>query len=356
MNQNINDIVQIRPWGTIVIGDSILCDGKNYLGMDDGKCIACYTHIHDDHIGGLEDALGRFNSKVFATDITKDLSSALLSYDVEWIKYRENYYGLKNNRPEQVGDFEISFHKANHILGSAQLLIRNNRHSVLYSSDFMLEDTDIVKDVDYLVLDSTHGKHSEKQQFEDVEYSREMIIKKTKKIFDGKQKQLIIYAARGTMQLVMFWIRKELGDEIVFLANKTDVNIARVYGQYDYDCGLVEDDKKFREYYESRKPFILFRIRGSSKSEHPITSIRIGATSSSSIKDEQSMSAINLKEHATVSEVCEYVKQIDPKHIIMDNSERTKNPDNASYLKNILTEMGFSVSLSPQKHPQLNQI
>ena len=30
MTLNINDIVQIRPWGTIVIGNSILCDGKTY--------------------------------------------------------------------------------------------------------------------------------------------------------------------------------------------------------------------------------------------------------------------------------------------------------------------------------------
>ena len=63
--QNTDDIVKVRPWGTIVIEDAILCDGKNYYGMDDGKSITCYTHIHDDHICGLENSLGGLNSKVY---------------------------------------------------------------------------------------------------------------------------------------------------------------------------------------------------------------------------------------------------------------------------------------------------
>ncbi len=350
MNPNINDIVRIRPWGTILIANSILCDGKNAFGMDDGKSITCYTHIHEDHICGLEDALGRSNSRVYATEITKKLSSALLSYDSEWIKDRKNYYGLEYGIPVQQGNFEISFHKAEHILGSAQLLVSTDRYRVLYSSDFILNNTSIVKDVNYLILDTTHGKHSETQQFEDKESSRTMIINQAKKILDGNTKQLIIYAARGTMQLVMSWLRKELGNEIIFLANKTDVNIARVYGEYGYMCGKIDDDTKFQEYYNSKKSFIWFRTRSSSKPEQSISSIRVGSASITSINSDHLQSTINLKEHSTVSEICDYVKKINPKHVILDNSQRTNNPENAAYLKKILTDLDFSVSLSPEKY------
>ncbi len=347
MKQNISDIATIRQSGTIVMANSVLCDGKNDCGIDDGKNIACYTHIHDDHICGLEDALGRYKSRVYATTITKKLSSALLSYDVEWIKDRENYYGLEYDKPVRDNDLEISFHNANHILGSAQLLVRTNDYSVLYSSDFILDETSIVKDVDYLVLDSTHGRHSEIQQFDDLESSKIKIIDHVKKIFDGNTKQLIIYAARGTMQLIMSWLRKELDNGIIFLANKNDANIARVYGEYGYFCGEIEDNDKFQEYYNFKKPFICFHPRNVSKPEQPIPSIRVGSALTTSIKD-NSMSVVNLKEHATASEVYDYVKQINPRHVILDNSHRTSNTENVTYLKDALTKLNFSVLISPK--------
>ena len=349
--QNTDDIVKVRPWGTIVIEDAILCDGKNYYGMDDGKSITCYTHIHDDHICGLENSLGGLNSKVYATKITKELSSALFMNDVEWIKYRTNYFGLDNNKSVYVDNFEITFKKAHHILGSAQLLVKSNNNNILYSSDFILKGTDIVKDVDYLILDATHGKHSENQQFDNVITSKKKIIEKAREILDDKTKQLIIYASRGTLQLVMSWLRGTVDEDIPFLANRKDVNIARVYGIYGHFCGHVEDEDNFNRYYKSKERCIWFRVLGSKRSDENIPSIRVGSASTTSLDNNDQQFIVNLKEHATVSEVCKYVQSINPKHIILDNSVRS-NPQNAVYLKELLDEMDFSVSLSPEKRPE----
>ena len=62
MLDNLQKIVNIRPWGTIILFDKIICDGPNQNGAEDGKKISCFTHIHDDHIKGLDGVLGGINS------------------------------------------------------------------------------------------------------------------------------------------------------------------------------------------------------------------------------------------------------------------------------------------------------
>ena len=86
MTDDLKKIADIRPWGTIIIFDEIICDGPNKDGCEDGKKISCFTHIHDDHIKGLDGVLGGINAKVYATDETKELASSLFAEDgIEWI-------------------------------------------------------------------------------------------------------------------------------------------------------------------------------------------------------------------------------------------------------------------------------
>lgn len=347
MTPKLDDKIAIRCWGTIVIGDSILCDGKNKFGMDDGKNIACYTHIHDDHICGLDDALGMPQSHVYATAATKSLSSALYGYETEWIKDRMNYHGLEYNKPVNINGFDISFHKANHILGSAQLLVRTNKYSVLYSSDFILEGTDIVNDVDYLVLDSTHGQHSEIQKFDDILTSKNLIIQRTRDILDDN-KLLDIYATRGTLQLTMSWLRSAFGNDVIFVSNKTDINIAKVYADYGHTSGKIYDKENVNEYSNLNLPIIRFHTRGSPPPASGTPSIRIGSATATSFNNDNSQFTINLHEHATIPEIREYVKKINPKHVIIDNSKRTNNRENASYLLSVIEKLGFAASLSPK--------
>lgn len=357
-NAYIEKIAKIRPWGTIVIDDSITCDGGNPHGSEDDKHIACYTHIHDDHIDGLEDALGRTRSRVYATEETVTLSSALLKKDYEWIKDRKNYFPLEYNETKPDGDYDITFKKVNHILGSGQLLVRKKNLSVLYSSDFMSPGTDTDIDVKYLILDATHGEHSTKQKFDEVREGKNNIINKAKEIMDGKKKQLNIHASRGTLQRVMSWLRKEFDDDYPFLANEIDSNLAEGYTISGHPCGKIEnDDKNFLKYFESDHPYIRFL---SSKIEPvceltvpSIPSIRVGSSSATSLQNNSNMFIVNLKEHASVEEIQSYVKEISPEHIIVDNSKRTQNPDNATYLKGILEGDGFTISLSPEIHPYL---
>ena len=355
----------VRPWSTIVIKDKILCDSyRDSNDLDTQKRISCFTHIHDDHISGLQDALGR--EFVLSTNETKELASALLKgdSDADWVRERTNYYGLGPGQKKSIDGTDVSFRKANHILGSAQLLVRGQNESVLYSSDFMLEGTDCeIDDVDYLILDSTHGEFSKRQEFESMVEGKKKIIGKAKQELSTGLRQLIIHANRGTMQKVMSWLRKEFDDDIPFLAPRIEKNIADVYTKSAFPCGNVEDwEEAGPAYVKLGHPFIRFlpinSIQQCQRVEPITPSIRIGASIASNLSQPEGMYVVNLQEHATVNEILDYLNEIKPKHIIIDNSIRVQNPANAESLCDILNKkkLGWnpSVELSPKIHPRAN--
>ena len=355
--------VDIRPYGTIVIADSILCDGDDPFGQDIGKNLTCYSHIHDDHIKGLDDRLGVSHSQVYSTEITKRLASALYQRDTEWIKDRQNYSGLEYNDQVDINaNLRISFKICHHILGSASILVNANKNSILYSSDFMLKGTHVEKDVDYLILDATHGAHSENQEFEDVVPSKRKLVKLVREIIadaegKGDPPRINIHAHRGTMQLAMSWLRDEINVDTKFLTNRKDLNVARIYSEYGHECGdLYDEDIQLEKFFRSAQSFVHFLPINEMPTEceviEPIIpSIRIGASTNTDIANPEKMHRINLKEHATVLEVKEYVKLCNPKHVIIDNSARVPNSDNASFLGNEIRLLGYDVTLLPEKHP-----
>ena len=195
MIDDLKKILNIRPWGTIVLFDKIICDGPNQDGAEDWKKISCFTHIHDDHIKGLDGLLGGINATVYSTSITKELASSLYAPNgIEWMRDRENFKGLTGPKDiASVDGFDINFENTNHILGSGQLVVRKNEQSVCYSSDFMIKNTTIPTDIKYLLLDTTHGEHSESQKFDSPVKSKNMIIEKVREIMNSPKKQVNIH-------------------------------------------------------------------------------------------------------------------------------------------------------------------
>ena len=371
MDKNeLSKLARVRPDGTIVMHDEILCDGADPHGFEVGKNITCYSHIHDDHIKGLDDRLGAPDSRVYSTEDTKKLASALFQFDSEWINERTNYEGREFGKAHaktvetNSKSFEISFLQSHHILGSAQILVRGNKNSVLYSSDFLLKGTveHVEKNVDCLILDATHGEHSERQDFDEPKDARIKVIKKVKEEVEkardnGDPPRMNVQAHRGTIQLVMSWIREHVDLDTRFVTNRKDMNVARIYSDMGHECGVVEDeDYKIDKFFRNQS-FIHFLPFMSMKPEceiiDPLPSFRVGSTSNTDVENPEGMYRINLKEHATVPEVMEYVRECNPKHVVIDNSSRTK-PNNAVYLSHKIKDLGFNVSLSPESNPGLH--
>jgi metallo-beta-lactamase family protein len=158
------------------------------------------SHAHIDHSGNLPN-LGKkgFTGNIYATDATRDLCQIMLADsariqtgDIEWLnKHRkrdglepvEPIYSEKDaehclrqfvtvgyERPIFVADgVALTFIDAGHILGSAQVLLEVNDHAdgktkrFLFSGDVgrghneVLRDPVPVKDVDFLLMESTYG-------------------------------------------------------------------------------------------------------------------------------------------------------------------------------------------------------
>src|ERR1035437_3569587 len=158
------------------------------------------SHAHIDHSGNLPNLSKKgFKGNIYATDATRDLCQIMLADsariqqgDIEWMnKHRKRngeeplealyseqdaerclrqFVTVGYERPLLISDgVELTFFDAGHILGAAQVLlqVRDNDDGTgkrfLFSGDIgrghneILRDPVPVKDVDFLLMESTYG-------------------------------------------------------------------------------------------------------------------------------------------------------------------------------------------------------
>ena len=147
----LSKFINIRRNGTIVLANSILCDGNDEGGMDFGKNITCYTHSHADHLRGLDERLGVPNAEVYCSAATQKIASAIYQTSgTAMLHERTNFYDL--DIPETVSldvpnsgfsSVKLSLKKCHHILGSASVLVEADDSSIFYAGDFLKEGTHV---------------------------------------------------------------------------------------------------------------------------------------------------------------------------------------------------------------------
>jgi len=151
------------------------------------------THAHIDHSGYIPLLIRNgFSGKIYCTKATQDLCKILLldsGHLQEEEARRANRYGYSKHKPALplytrdeaekslayftalefnkdyvvAGDFNVCFNSAGHILGAANLLIRHQNTSILFSGDIgrpndpcIFPPAPIVS-AEYLVVESTYG-------------------------------------------------------------------------------------------------------------------------------------------------------------------------------------------------------
>jgi len=162
--------------------------------------VVILSHAHIDHSGNLPNLTKHgFTGNIYATDATRDLCQVMLADsariqagDIEWLNKHRQRDGLAPvepiyseqdaemclrqfvtvgyDRPILVADgVALTFIDAGHILGSAQVLLEVNDHAdgktkrFLFSGDVgrghneVLRDPVPVRDVDFLLMESTYG-------------------------------------------------------------------------------------------------------------------------------------------------------------------------------------------------------
>ena len=149
------------------------------------------THAHIDHIGRIPKLINDgFKGRIISTVATKDLAGPMLLDTMALLSketdnnldtiYTEAHVqkalalweGLEYHQIMNLDHgFQFSFYDAGHILGSGMLKVAYGDKTLLFTGDLgnspspLLQDTEFVSGIDYLVMESVYGdrNHEDRQ-------------------------------------------------------------------------------------------------------------------------------------------------------------------------------------------------
>ena len=242
------------------------------------------SHAHIDHSGNLPNLTRRgFSGPIFCTSATKDIASLLLldsakiqEYDFEYLNKKRAQKGLLPKEPlytiadaektleqlqsvdydtsfEPVPGVSVTLHDAGHILGSSVIMIEVDGKRLLFSGDLgrknmpIIKDPANVKDVDYMILESTYGgrKHP---SFDNMQEELKGLIEEAKK----KKSKMIIPAFAVERTQLLVTMLKNLYDEgclknvPVYVDSPLASNVTDVFRRHP-ECFDAETFKIFTE-------------------------------------------------------------------------------------------------------------
>jgi len=192
--------------GAILLGKCVACDS-----FDDARPLRVVTHAHYDHLTGLQQSLRRCKS-VIMTAATKDLLEVMRG---RWSLTRGNVKTLAYEEPMIYEDERLTLYFADHILGTAQVLVEDAEgRRLLYTSDFRLPGTPIIN-ADVLVIEATYGNPMQVRPFKKV--VKNALVSLVERGL--KQGPVYIFGYHGKLQEVMQILRNALQEVMQILRN-----------------------------------------------------------------------------------------------------------------------------------------
>ena len=221
------------------------------------------THAHVDHLGRIPKLIhDGFRGKIFSTPPTKALVTPMLEdtmgilvrsreYDLDTVYTEGNiklalslWQGYDFHQPIKIAEaFEASFLNAGHILGSAMVQFNLAGKKILFTGDLgntpsmLLPDTEIVKDIDYLITESVYGDRNH-ESGEDRKKSLEKAIKDN-------------YQRKGTLIIPTFSLERsqELLFELNDLVENKKIPVMPIFLDSPLAIRLTEIFKRFKNYF-----------------------------------------------------------------------------------------------------------
>lgn len=221
------------------------------------------THAHLDHIGRLPKLFeGGFKGKIFSTGPTKDFARLLLEDSQKILREKAKKAGviplvgerqieeiislfetIEYEKEIKIND-EISacFKEAGHVLGSASIEVIIGGKKIVFSGDLgssrmsILRKPAMIKDADYVVMESTYGDrvHEETKECKDM---IEDVVEET--VSRGGVLMIPSFALERTQQLLYHFNElvenKRIPPMPIFVDSPLAIKLTEVYKNYpDY--------------------------------------------------------------------------------------------------------------------------
>ncbi|MCS7112097.1 MAG: MBL fold metallo-hydrolase [Ignisphaera sp.] len=284
-------------------------------GHGNGCLTRVVTHIHADHTLHLDKSIV-MSRRIIGTPITIELLN-VLGYNIPSVKAVMLNYGDAVSFEGAKLRFEI----AQHIPGTAQVVLHDTDFTTAYTSDFKNPGagTKIIKDADVLVIDATYG---------DPKYSRvneeqiwEEFIKMVKRLLTVAP--VAIYAYYGKAHEVMSKLR-EAGIDAPFILSHHHWKVNRVLSKFGYnirdivlygsrECEEIKRDGWFIEFHHT----ILFKSFKTRIGLHHI--FLTGRFVKTIIKlNEGNCWIIGISGHADFNELMYYIDEARPRLLVVD--------------------------------------
>ncbi|ALU11931.1 hypothetical protein EYM_06365 [Ignicoccus islandicus DSM 13165] len=291
------------------------------------------THAHSDHTVDLNKSIGT-QGAIIATPETIDMLKVLYGKRIPLSKLR----ALRIGERFRVGEDEtLTFVRAEHIPGSVQVLLENDKgFRALYTGDFKNpgSGTPIVEDLDVLIIDATYGhpKYVRPSQNEVLESLIELI-----EYALSLGRPVKIYAYHGKIQEVMQLLR-EYNVKEPFVAPNKIYKLSKALERHGYSFGdlvLKESDTyselvkggqfiEFDHYNKwhkcSNENWIHIRLDG-----WLVNSVRLKVSDNRWI--------VAFSDHADFNGTMYYVEESRPKLVIVDASRSNFATSFASKLR-----------------------
>lgn len=340
------------------------------------------SHAHLDHSGALPFfAKQGFDSPVYCTDMTKHIAKILLldSHKVERLENFEPKYShedinkafrlMKGIQIEKQYDFKdilFSYLPAGHISGASSILLETGKKKILYTADFNTVDIhtvmparNVVKNVDYLIIDTTYGNrdHPDRKDTE-IEF-----IAKVKEVLKRGGNVVISGFAVGRIQEIIMMLANAninvpiyvdgMGNKInkLLLAYAKNTNDIKDYKAFKKSLDKIRVVKGHKERSNiSDKQAIYVATSGmltggpvmgyvkniwdKPESALLLTGYQVEGTNGRLLLDTGNifLEGVEVKvkceyhkydfsAHAGLKEMKEYVKRVNPKHVILQHGD-----------------------------------
>lgn len=300
----------ISEKGAVLLGRRVACDS-----FDMARPLRVVTHVHYDHITGLQQSL-RNCEAVVMTSATRDLLGVLCG---PLSIMRDNVKTLAYEETLTIENERLTLYRADHILGSAQVLVEDEEGTrCVYTGDFRLSQTPII-DADVLVIEATYGNPFQVRPFEGVVESALVSL-----VESGlKQGPVYVFGYHGKLQEVMQILHNNkvrapfVVPEKVFRVSKVCEGHGMRLGKY-----LLSSEDEANVMMEKGEPYVAFYHMNSRRYVGK-QAFRISASgwefSSPRRQIGDNEHVIALSDHSDFNGLLQYVRASKPKLVITDN-------------------------------------